>query len=93
MSVPSLASGGWQELEVQGKAFVFASEQTSKLLGMVDRVAQSPAIVLITGETGSGKELFSRLLHEHSRRRGRPWVDVRALCSSTKSANSNPKSR
>ena len=76
MSVPSLASGGWQELEVQGKTFVFASEQTSKLLGMVDRVAQSPAIVLITGETGSGKELFSRLLHERSRRRGRPWVDI-----------------
>ncbi len=76
MSVPALAPGGWQELQVQGKAFVFASEQTSKLLSMVDRVAQSPAIVLITGETGSGKELFSRLLHERSRRRGRPWVDI-----------------
>jgi sigma-54 specific flagellar transcriptional regulator A len=40
------------------------------------RIAASEATVLISGETGVGKEVFARIVHEHSPRRGRPLVPV-----------------
>jgi two-component system, NtrC family, response regulator AtoC len=55
---------------------VVCSEAMHKLMSMVERVAQGNAAVLITGETGSGKELIARSIHYHSLRAGRAWVDV-----------------
>jgi DNA-binding NtrC family response regulator len=47
-----------------------------KLMQMVERVARSNASVLITGETGSGKEFIARALHHHSLRCSKPWIDL-----------------
>lgn len=47
-----------------------------KLMQMVERVARSNASVLITGETGSGKEFVARALHHHSLRCSKPWIDL-----------------
>lgn len=45
-------------------------------LSVVARLADSPALVLIEGETGTGKELFARALHYQSGRRERPFVAI-----------------
>lgn len=45
-------------------------------LDKVRLVAPSRATVLLTGETGTGKELFAQALHQHSERARRPFVTV-----------------
>jgi Nif-specific regulatory protein/two-component system response regulator HydG len=47
-----------------------------QLLGMVAQVADADATVLVRGETGTGKELIARALHENSRRRSKPCVTL-----------------
>jgi formate hydrogenlyase transcriptional activator len=52
------------------------SPAIAKVLSLLDTVAATPATVLILGETGTGKELVARALHEKSPRRDRPLVKV-----------------
>jgi transcriptional regulator with GAF, ATPase, and Fis domain len=46
------------------------------VLEMVETVAQSDSTALLLGETGTGKELIARAIHDHSRREGRPFVKL-----------------
>ena len=59
-----------------GMPAVIASEPMRHLMGMVERVARSHATVLVTGESGSGKEVIARAVHHHSMRSQKPWVDL-----------------
>jgi formate hydrogenlyase transcriptional activator len=52
------------------------SRALAALLAQVDVVAPTPATVLIQGETGTGKELIARAIHDRSPRRERPLVKV-----------------
>ena len=47
-----------------------------QLLRTVAQVADTDATVLVRGETGTGKELIARAIHENSRRRTRPCVTI-----------------
>jgi sigma-54-specific transcriptional regulator len=62
-------------LSIRAKALVFNDPQSQVLLHEVERIAASDATVLITGETGTGKELVARHIHECSGRSG-PFLAV-----------------
>src|SRR3989442_13730065 len=55
---------------------VFRGATMQKLMRMTERVGRNTAAVLITGETGTGKELIARAIHRHSLRCCKPWVDI-----------------
>jgi PAS domain S-box-containing protein len=73
---PDGESGHTVSREIEGSTFVLASPLMHRFMRMADRVAGHTETVLITGETGTGKELIARTIHQSSHRRGRPWVDI-----------------
>jgi PAS domain S-box-containing protein len=62
--------------EIDGTQFLIASPLMHKFMGMVDRVAGHTETVLVTGETGTGKELVARTIHESSHRCKHALVDI-----------------
>jgi len=56
--------------------FVAEHSSMKRLIDLMRRVAATDAVALVLGETGVGKELFARMLHEASPRRERPFIKV-----------------
>jgi len=52
------------------------SERMMKVLDLVSQVAPSRSTVMITGETGTGKELIAKAIHSHSPRAGQVFIPV-----------------
>src|SRR3954466_5863306 len=68
-------------MDVQRRVFlgmqaIVASDVMARVLETAQRVARAPVAVLITGETGSGKEIVARAVHHMSLRCSKPWVDI-----------------
>jgi DNA-binding NtrC family response regulator len=55
---------------------VWASQAMREVMEQVERVAASETRVCIRGETGTGKELIARTLHEKSQRRDGPFISI-----------------
>lgn len=61
----------------EGGAGVVANDPASReLFAIAQRVAQTDATVLLTGESGVGKEVVARYIHRHSARRDGPFVAI-----------------
>jgi PAS domain S-box-containing protein len=63
------------------QAFMFeeivgASPALKSVLSSIVKVAPTDSTVLITGETGTGKELIARAIHKHSQRSGQAFISV-----------------
>ena len=57
-----------------GSDAIFRSPRMAELLRVAERLATTPLPVLITGETGTGKEVFARLIHERGGQKRGPFV-------------------
>ena len=55
---------------------IIRSPSLQRVMKLAEKVARHPAAVLIAGETGSGKEMIARTIHNHSLRCNQPLVDV-----------------
>ena len=65
----------WPRTLVQdGDDTVFRSPRMVELARIAMRLASTPLPILITGETGTGKEVIARLIHQHSQARRGPFV-------------------
>lgn len=56
--------------------FIGNSESVREIYSMIHLVADSTAPVLITGESGTGKDVVARLIHQKSRRRDMPFIAI-----------------
>src|SRR5256885_11937032 len=57
--------------EIVGRSYAVRA-----VIDKIERVANTPARVLVTGENGTGKELVTRAIHRQSQRADRPFVEV-----------------
>jgi two-component system response regulator AtoC len=62
--------------EEDGENMIGVSDGMAVVFELIDTVARSNSTVLVTGETGTGKELVARALHAKSRRSGKPFVSL-----------------
>jgi two-component system, NtrC family, nitrogen regulation response regulator NtrX len=62
--------------QLGGDGIVYTGEKMRRLLAQVERVAASESRVCILGETGTGKELIARTIHDKSNRREGPYVTL-----------------
>jgi DNA-binding NtrC family response regulator len=70
------AAAAAQTLTIGDRTVVLADPAMVRLYKLIDRLAQSDLPVLITGETGSGKEIAAQTLHTRSRRAAQRLVSI-----------------
>jgi len=71
LELDSPQGGAGEKLTMLGSSPMF-----NDIIALARKVAPTDASVFITGESGSGKELIARFIHQHSRRSSRPFVAI-----------------
>jgi aliphatic sulfonates family ABC transporter substrate-binding protein len=74
--MPVLTLPRVDSLSVRAKALVFEDRESRALLARIQQVAPSDATILLSGETGTGKEIVARHVHALSARQHMPFVAV-----------------
>jgi len=57
-------------------SLITVDKQTQDLIAVAKKAAKTDAPIIITGKSGTGKELFTTLIHENSSRRDKPFIKV-----------------
>ena len=60
----------------EATGLIYESDEMKEVMGLVDRVAPAGTTVLITGDSGTGKELVAREIHNRSPRSGKPFITI-----------------
>jgi two-component system response regulator PilR (NtrC family) len=76
LSLPKVGEIKSAEVAAGEKGLLGTSAAIVHVRDLIEKLARSEAPVHITGESGSGKELAARLIHQKSARRDRPFVPV-----------------
>ena len=76
LSQPDSSSDEHPPVEIDRSRIIGQSHGLQEVLQTVARIAKTNASVLITGESGAGKELIAEAVHHNSRRASRPFVKV-----------------
>lgn len=66
----------WQQLPISFKEYVGQNRQLKETLVLAAKVARTNSTVLIRGESGVGKEVLARAIHNSSRRKDMPLIKV-----------------
>jgi two-component system nitrogen regulation response regulator GlnG len=70
----SVRESGEEEAATQMPEILGQAPAMQEVFRAIGRLSQSTVTVLITGESGSGKEVVARALHKHSARAGKPFI-------------------
>lgn len=60
----------------ENHALIYGDKKTEAILKMSKQIAPSEASVLLTGNSGTGKEIFSRFIHDNSKRANKKFIAV-----------------
>ncbi|MBO0727480.1 MAG: sigma-54-dependent Fis family transcriptional regulator [Blastocatellia bacterium] len=70
------AAAAWPEDDFSGSGLIGRSPAMVKIYKLIAHAARMDATVLITGESGAGKELTARAVHDFSARRDKPFIAI-----------------
>src|SRR3989338_1109039 len=73
---PELIAAVYEQASKEEKTFVFKDPLMLHWVNLAKKVAPSEATVLITGDSGTGKEVIARTIHENSKRASKPFICV-----------------
>jgi DNA-binding NtrC family response regulator len=73
---PVLIAAVLEAVTEENQSMIFQDPTFKSVVSLADQVSKSEASILITGESGSGKELMARYVHDNSRRAQRQFISV-----------------
>jgi len=73
---PDLIAAVLTAISVDEHEFIYRDRNMMQVVRLADQIAASEASIMITGDSGTGKEVMARYVHNKSRRKNKPFIAV-----------------
>ncbi len=73
---PDLIAAVLTAISVDEHEFIYRDRNMMQVVKLADQIAGSEASIMITGDSGTGKEVMARHVHSKSRRRSKPFIAI-----------------